>query len=408
VAKLTAGDGAAGDWLGFSAAVSGDTAVVGAVYADAAGHMDQGAAYVFYQNEGGPGAWGQVAKLTAADGGSADLIAYSVAVSGDTAVVGAIGVNVGGHSYRGAAYVFYRNEGGPDAWGQVAVLTAADGDDYHYFGNSVGISGDTAVVGAFYAGTSRGAAYVFYRDQGGPGAWGQVAKLTAIDGAVGDYLGVSVAISGDTAIAGADGADAGGDDNQGAAYIFERDEGGPDAWGQVAKLTALDGAAGDGLGVSVAISGDTAVAGAGGADTGQGAAYIFYRDQGGAGAWGQVARLTALDGAPGDALGVSVAASGRAVVAGAPGVDAGGSMDQGAAYIFYRDQGGAGAWGQAARLTALDGAAQDTLGVSAAISGETALVGAQGADVGTHADQGAAYVYTVLHRVYLPLVARDR
>ncbi len=115
-----------------------------------------------------------------------------------------------------------------------------------------------------------------------------------------------MSVAGDTAVVGASGADVGGRGDQGAAYVFYRDQGGADAWGQVGKLTAADGAAGDGLGDSVSVDGDTAVVGAGEADVGgnddQGAAYVFYRNQGGADAWGQVAKLTAPDGAAGTAL----------------------------------------------------------------------------------------------------------
>ena len=129
----------------------------------------------------------QLTKLTAADGAYDDRFGTSVSLSGDTVVVGAHTANVGGNADQGAAYVFYRNQGGPDAWGQVVKLTAVDGAAGDNFGLSVSLSGDTVVVGAFYANVGgnvdQGAAYVFYRDQGGPDAWGQVAKLTAADGA---------------------------------------------------------------------------------------------------------------------------------------------------------------------------------------------------------------------------------
>ena len=399
MAKLTAADGLSEDEFGSSASVSGDTALIGAVGDNFGGGWAQGSAYIFHKDQGGPNAWGQVAKIAAADGAADDSFAYTVSVSDDTAVVGAVRADVGGNTDQGAAYVFYRDQGGPDAWGQVAKLTAADGAANDLFGDCVSVSGDTAVVGARYGSGGLGAAYVFYRDQGGPDAWGQVAKLTAADGAEDDTFGHAVSVSGDTAFIGADGAVGDGGSDQGAAYVFYRDQGGPDTWGQVAKLTAADGATEDHFGYSVWVSSDTAVIGAVGDDFGggwaQGSAYIFYRDQGGPNAWGQVAKLAAADGAAGDEFGLSVSVSGDTAVAGALLADVSGNSDQGAAYVFYRDQGGPDAWGQAAKLTADDGAAEDRFGRSVWVGGDTALIGAYLAWVGGNWRQGAAYVFAL-------------
>ncbi|MGD9047335.1 MAG: FG-GAP repeat protein [Anaerolineae bacterium] len=408
VAKLTAADGATGDGFGVSVSISGDTALIGALNADVGGNSKQGAVYVFYRDQGGPNAWGHVAKLTAADGAADDWFGFSVSVSGDTAIVGAFLADVGDNFNQGAAYVFYRDQGGPDAWGQVAKLT--DGAAADLFGFSVSVSGDTAVVGAYRADVGsykdQGATYVFDRNQGGPDIWGQVARLTAADGWAYDTFGYSVSVSGDTALVGALYADVGGQVEQGAAYVFYRNQGGADAWGQVAKLTAGDGAEGDRFGDSVSVSGDTAVVGAWLADVGgnedQGAAYVFYRDQGGADAWGQAAKLTADDGAAGDAF-CSVSVSGDTAIVGAALADVDSNPDQGAAYVFYRNQGGPDAWGQAAKLTADDGAAGDHF-IDPSVSGGTAVVGASWAAVGGSEKQGAAYVFALppVERVHLP------
>jgi hypothetical protein len=144
-----------------------------------------------------------------------------VAVSGDIAIAGASQVFRGG---TGAVYIFERNEGGTDNWGEVKKVTASDASAGHNFGSSVAVSGDTAVVGAFVDGTGgsqAGAAYVFERNEGGPDNWGEVKKLIASDAQAGDRFGISVANSGDAAIAGAFFEDAGGSD-AGAAYVFER------------------------------------------------------------------------------------------------------------------------------------------------------------------------------------------
>jgi hypothetical protein len=401
-AKLTAADGAAYDWFGYAVSISGDTLVVGAQQATVGHNWNQGAAYVFTCNQGGADAWGQVTKLTASDGAADDGFGYSVSVSGDTLVIGARGAAVGGHGAQGAAYVFYRNQGGADAWGQMAKLSATDGTPLDYFGWFVSISGDTAIIGAPYADVdghaAQGAAYVFSRHQGGTHAWGQVARLTAPDGAAENWFGASVSISGDTLVVGAHGAAVDGSNGQGAAYVFARDQGGHNAWGQVARLTAVDGAPLDWFGWSVSISGDTVVVGAPyaalGGHAAQGAAYVFARNQGGADAWGQVAKLSAADGTAYDFLGISTSLNGSVAMVGAHGAAVGGRDWQGAVYVFYRNQGGADAWGQMARLTTPDGAGLDQFGWSISISGEVVALGAPYADAASHSAQGAAYLFT--------------
>ena len=308
-AKLTASDGVADDYFGWSVAVGGDTAVIGAIHQ--AGY--RGAAYVFVRSGV---AWSQQAKLTASDGVVDDLFGWSVAVSGDTAVIGARGKA----SSRGAAYVFVRSGA---TWSQQATLTASDGVANDVFGWSVALSGDTVVIGARDKASSQGAAYVFVR---GAGAWTEQAKLTASDGATNDYFGGSVAVSGDTAAIGASGKEGA----RGAAYVFTRNG---VAWSQQAKLTASDSAANDYFGKSVALSGDTAVIGAEGEgdweEAFQGAAYVFVR---GGVAWSQQAKLTASDRAQFDRFGGSVALSGDTAVIGAPGK----ASSRGAAYAFVR------------------------------------------------------------------------
>jgi len=259
VAKLVASDAQANDNFGGSVAVSGDTAVIGA-YSEATGGSDAGAAYVFTRSGG---AWTQQAKLLASDAQANDYFGYSVAVSGDTAVIGAYAEDTGG-STAGAAYVFTRTGG---SWTQQAKLMASDAQASDFFGASVAVSGDTAVIGAYReatGGSTAGAAYVFTRTGG---SWTQQAKLMASDAQGNDFFGASVAVSGDTAVIGAYSEDTGGSD-AGAVYVFTRSGG---AWTQQAKLLASDAQSSDQFGFSVAVSGDTAVIGALSAD----AAYIF-------------------------------------------------------------------------------------------------------------------------------------
>jgi len=181
------------------------------------------AAYIFQRNQGGADNWGQVKKLLASDAQAFDWFGLRVSISGDTAVVAARHEGAGGVA-AGAAYVYQRNESGADNWGEVKKLTASNAQAFGVFGESVAISGDTAVVGAYLedAGSSPsdndnfGAAYVFQRDQGGADNWGQVTKITASDAQSGDLFGRSVAVSSGIAVVGADGEGAAG-----AAYIIQ-------------------------------------------------------------------------------------------------------------------------------------------------------------------------------------------
>ena len=246
VAKLVADDGATNDFFGFSVALSGDTAVIGAFRdSDDVKGVDSGSAYVFTRSGTN---WGQQAKLTATDGAANDTFGGNVALSGDTAVIGALGDDddVNGVD-SGSAYVFTRSG---TSWSEQAKLSAADGAAGDEFGYSVALSGDTAVIGAARdddKGNDSGSAYVFTRSGT---SWSQQAKLTAADGAAGDVFSISVALSGDTAVIGADLDDEKGD-NSGAAYVFTRSG---STWSQQAKLTADDGAAGDLFGIRVALS----------------------------------------------------------------------------------------------------------------------------------------------------------
>ncbi|MCA9249557.1 MAG: FG-GAP repeat protein, partial [Phycisphaerales bacterium] len=375
LAKLTAADAAEGDWFGTSVALTGDTAVIGAIRDDDGG-TDSGSAYVFRKVAG---VWQQVAKLTAADAAAGDQFGRSVALSGDIAVIGAHLDDDDGSS-SGSAYVF-REVGG--AWQQIAKLTAPNGADGDFFGRSVSISGNTAVVGApgnDFGGPGSGLAYVFREVAG---VWQYVNYLSAPDAVSGDFFGDSVALSGDTVVIGADRDDDSGG-SSGSAYVFREVAG---VWQQLAKLTAADAAANDSFGFSVALSGDTAVIGALGDDdggSGSGSAYVFREV---AGVWQQLAKLTAADAAEFDSFGYSVALSGDTAVIGASGDDDGGS-----AYVFREVI--AGVWQQSANLTATDAGTNDSFGRSVALSGDTAVIGADRDDDGG-TDSGSAYVFDV-------------
>jgi YVTN family beta-propeller protein len=376
--KVTADDGAAQDNLGWSVAIDGNTAVVGAPNATVNGHSSQGAAYIFSHSNG---SWTQVAKLTASDGAAFDTFGYSVAISGNTAVVGAWHAAINGNPLQGAAYVFEYANG---QWSEQAKLTADDGVAFDDFGYAVSLSGDTAFICTPYALNSTGAIYVFNRSGT---TWNQTQKLGASDGLEGDNLGWSVSVDGDTALIGAPFASVSGNYQQGATYVFARSGG---TWSETQKLTANDGAASQYFSFSVALNGTTAVVGApdaNGNSNDSGAAYVF---DGTGGTWNQVQKLIAGDGAPGDQFGYKAAVHGAVALIGAPFADIGANTEQGAGYVFNQ---GKGNWAEIQKLITSDGVSYDNAGFAVATSGNTATLGVPNTNIGGHAYQGAAYFY---------------
>ncbi len=384
-AQLIATGSLAGDFVGASVALSGDTAIVGTNFDDVGANSNQGSAYVFTRSGT---TWTQQAQLIATGGAADDFFGYSVALSGDTAIVGAYTDDVGANTDQGSAYVFTRSG---TTWTQQAQLTATGGAASDQFGISVALSGDTAIVGAFTddvgASFNQGSACVFTRTGT---TWTQQAQLIATDGAASDLFGASVALSGDTAIVGAKEDDVGASFNQGSAWVFSRI--GTKWIGPDFQALAIGGAASDEFGFSVALSGDTAIVGAYrddvGANADQGSAYVFTRS---GTTWTQQAQLIATSGAAGDQFGFSVALSGDTAIVGTPLDDVGVNPDQGSAYIFTRS---GTTWTQQAQLTATGGTLDDIFGAAVALAGDTAIVGARLDNVGANADQGSAYVFT--------------
>ena len=255
-------------------------------------------------------------------------------------------------------------------WLEKQKLLASDGAAVDYFGCSVSISGDFAIVGAYGDddnGSWSGSAYIFKWD----GTTWVEQKLLASDSAASDYFGCSVSISGDSAIVGAPA------DNFGSAYIFAPNDIDPNNWDEQQKLLALDEAAGDSFGYSVSISGDLAIVGAVGDDDNgslSGSAYIFAPNNIDPNNWDQQAKLLASDGAAEDCFGYSVSISVDLAIVGAYRNDDNGSWS-GSAYIFKWD---GTSWVEQKKLLASDGAADDLFGYSVSISGDFAIVGAHG------------------------------
>ncbi|HOP46388.1 MAG TPA: IPTL-CTERM sorting domain-containing protein [Desulfobacteraceae bacterium] len=374
--KITATDAQENDGFGYSVSISGDYAVIG-TYTDHY-RMWADSAYIF-KREGA--VWVEQEKLTPGDAEKDNNFGCSVCISGDCAIIGADNSKDG----TGAAYIFMRDG---SEWNEQAKITASDGYSNGYsgdtFGNSVSISGDYAIVGAYAkddGGPYTGASYIFKSDGS---AWTEQTKLTANDAADYDQFGYSVSICGDYAIVGAIGDDDGGN-YSGSAYIFKRDG---SEWTEQAKITASDAASSDNFGYSVSLSGDYAIVGAYSDDdagNSSGSAYIFKRD---GSEWTEQAKITASDAASSDNFGYSVSLSGNYAVVGAYRDDSW----AGSAYIFKRD---GSVWTEQTKLTASDAEQYDNFGYSVSISGGYAVIGAPyNDDDGDYS--GSAYIYPVL------------
>ncbi|MEP2775662.1 MAG: PKD domain-containing protein [Luteolibacter sp.] len=467
-AFLKASNTGAGDNFGRSVAVSGDTVVVGAPFEDSpTGVPDEqpsvsggsGAAYVFVRSGT---TWSQQAFLkgsnTELTGRFGDNFGWSVAVSGDTIVVGALGEDSSttgvngtpneGASDSGAAYIFVRTG---TTWSQQAFLKASNTGAGDGFGRSVAVSGDTVVVGATGEDSSTtgvngspnegasgsGAAYVFVLSGT---TWNQQAFLKASNTGSSDIFGFSVALCGNTLVVGATGEDSStvgvnsapddGASASGAAYVFVRNS---TAWSQQAYLKASNTGASDRFGYSVAVSENTVAVGSYREDSnttgvngtpdegasGSGAAYVFIR---GGTSWSQQAYLKASNTGMNDNFGHSVALSGDTVVVGSVaegsstiginGISNEGAPGSGAAYVFVRS---GTAWSQQAFLKASNTGEDDGFGWSVAVADDTVVVGAIGEASSTTGvngtsnegafGSGASYIFTGFNPESQPPVA---
>jgi hypothetical protein len=276
--KLGADDADITDWFGSAVAGSATRVVVGAMQ-DSETSAQGGAAYVFGPNEGGVGPWTQVVKLLPDDPGEFDNFGWSVALDGDTVLVGARFDDVPGGTSAGSVYVFRLVEG---AWTQEAKLFAPDANHLDWFGIDVALCGDTALIGARMqdeGAVDAGAAYVYVRDGS---TWSMQQKLLSPAPAEGDHFGTGVDLQGDTAVVGTPYADDAGPD-AGAAHVFRRVAG---AWSWEATLMAPSIEENDRrFGISVALDAPRVLAGAPlyshDDGTWAGAGYMFVDDGGG-------------------------------------------------------------------------------------------------------------------------------
>jgi hypothetical protein len=306
--------------------------------------------------------WFEVQKLLASDGADSNYFGYSVSISGDYAIIGSHCDD----STRGSAYVFKRSG---SSWSQEAKLVASDGAMGDFFGYSVSINGEYIAIGACEDDSTRGSTYVFVRSGT---SWLQEAKLVASDGVGGDYFGFSVSINGNYTIIGA----YQDDSARGSAYVFKRSG---SSWSQEAKLVASDGSTEDYFGCSVSIDSDSVIIGALGDDLTSGSAYVFKCS---GSSWSQEAKLVASDGSAEDYFSYSVSINGDYAIIGMPQDD---SL-RGSVYVFMRS---GTSWSEVAKLVASDGVSFDYFGGSVSICGDYVVIGA----LGDNLVCGSAYVF---------------
>ncbi len=379
--------------LGDAVAIDGDTLIVGAPSPDRA---EEGAAYIFTRDAAGE--WANPQRITAGDAGGGDLFGTAVAIDGDTIIVGASGDRDFGFG-SGSAYVFTRTG---TSWTEQAKLNAIDGRSSDSFGVSVAISGDTIAIGAIgrddvYTGplvdpmtqepvldangdpvlgllvdqADIGSVHIFSRTGT---SWTQQQEVVASDFAASDQFGSAIAIDGDTLAVGVRQDDTAAGNDAGSAYVFTRT--GTD-WTQQQQLFFADEAQFDFFGDSIAIDGNTIAVGVPGEDPGgvtaSGAVAIFT----GAGDnWTQSQELTAPAPALNDQFGFSLDIEGTSIIVGAPS-NLQGATNTGAAYVYTS---AAGVWSLDQELVPSQPVASDEFANAVAISGGTALVGAPAID----------------------------
>ena len=327
IKKIIATDGQAGDKFGYSVSIYGEYAIVGSPYHNNNGYTDAGAVYFIKKDEGGVDNWGEI-KINMSSN-HYDHLGKSVSMYGDYAVVGIPDAN-GYDVDEGKVYVYSKDEGGVDNWGYYKLLDISpyNLDEYDNFGSSVSISENTIVVGVpgydINSNANDGAVFIFHRHEDGMNNWGMQKYLYTVG--TNANFGSSVGTYGDYVIIGVE--------NKDVAYIHYKNQGGTNNWGEQKELTP--GEQYDFFGSSVFLSNDYAAVGAYN-DDGKGSFYIFNKNEGGNNNWGEVGNYFASDGNSDDYFGCSIAMSDDNIIIGANGVDDNGSLS-GATYIFGSPQ----------------------------------------------------------------------
>jgi hypothetical protein len=387
IAKLN--DGIYSQAFGASVAISGDTIAIGDP-ADSQLGGEVGAVTIYQSDP--QGGWLEIAHITPSVVAEGMRFGSHVALSGDRLVVGAPG-GLALANQAGSAYIYERNQGGSNAWGEVVRLTASDVPYTDNYGWGIATSGNTVVIGA-YTRPMGGKVYIYERDAGGPGAWGETAQLLPDEPGFQACFGVSVDLDEDLLAIGA----YGGGDYAGYVYVFQRVPS-TNQWQRLTRFRAADTYAYHYFGYSVALENWTILTGAPGADSLTGSAYIFTSDPSQPGTWTEQIKLSASDGAFQDYFGIELALSGEHAWIGAP-LHA---NRAGTAYVFDRNYPGEGQWGEEASIAGNDTLEGDEFGYWVDIEGQIAVAGSPG-----NAPTGSVYLFDLNQpwKTHLPLVIR--
>ncbi|MHA4741205.1 T9SS type A sorting domain-containing protein [Dyadobacter sp. MSC1_007] len=414
--KIVASDRTNLGAFGQVVSISGDYAVIGGSDDDGAADgkpalASAGAAYLFFNDQG---TWIQVKKLYPSVRAAGAYFGRSVCIKGDYIIIGSESQTDANEQNpiqgAGAAYIYAKDQGGPGNWGQIKKVTSPNRQFREYFGSSVAIEGDYAVAGAYY----EARAYILEKNAGGNDNWGAVKMLLPLAGNSFSSFGGNVAISGEHVAISSYSDDNSGTGpalhHSGSAYIFKRSLGGPNYWGLAKKVTAPVITEYANFGSSIAIDGDYMVVGAtnetgmqGSTEvSGAGSAYLFAKNNEGVDQWGLHKALTP-NVRNSSSFGVSVAIKGSSVVVGGISEDFDYKNENfvdnaGAAWVFSENHGGVGNWGQAAKIHAPDRDESEVFGNAVGISETQIIVGSMTERNGepyTLTSPGAAYSFSL-------------
>lgn len=397
-AKWSASASLPKELMGSSVALDGNTAVIGRPASVLSTFPTPGYADVYIRNTA-TGTWSLQATLTASDAQLYSRFGSSVAIDGETIVVGSSHHDTTGPLFVdcGAAYVFVRDPI-TRQWSQQAKLLSPVLSSYVRLGTSVAIQGDIVVVGAPGEDTvglvDSGAVYVFVRNSGS-GSWSPAPTLQASDPGTSDWFGYEVAIDADDILIGSPFDDEGLVFDRGSAYVFHRTGIGY-FWVQSAKLSSPEAATFDRMGTSVAIEQGVALVGSPGNNftpllPDSGAVYHYGLDAG-SGLWSLKAKFAPPSVASADAFGTSVRLSNQKALIGSPAANNPYAVDGGLAYLFSLDP-ASSTWSQLQPLSPNHGASGDLFGIAVALDGPHAAIGASQSDATGVADSGAAFVF---------------
>lgn len=360
--------------FGRSVAISGNFILIGAPSYEISQGLF-GAAYLYGKNVGGIDNWGLIKQITAPQGGA---FGYSVSIDQNELIIGAFAYLDNVNGATGRAYIYSRDHGGIDNWGLIQSLVASDNASNDYFGFAVSIHGDNALVGAKYnddLGNRSGSAYIFYRNQGGSNNWGETIKLVPSDGEEDDEFGASLSIFNDVVAVGSR-----TNTDSGSVYVYEQDPVNTSNWLYVKKIKASDGSNLDLFGTSVNVNSDNIFVGALRDNGFSGSGYIFNRNNN----WAEIQKIVPVDSAPFKRFGSSIAGNGQHIFVGSYSDDDLGSG--GSAYFFKKISSTLVTYEQIHKITMNGSEGQSNFfGSNVCVNGDHAIVGS---------DAGSAYIFS--------------